>query len=589
MKKNLLLVLCLCLSLTAFAGQSDTLFVADYGIHPYSYENQTERMRKLIEDCKTSGARVIAFGKGRYDFWTDGAVRKDYFISNTSSEEECPSKTKTFGLYLEDINGLTIDGNGAELVFHGKMTMIAVAHCRQICLKNISFDFERPSTTELTYTKHDEKGVEVRFHKDARYEIENGRIHIYGEGWRSNNIHCVEYNPQNLRSTYSDGWYRLAESKAEEIETGVVRFATAPEFCPQIGNTLTIRDIYRDQVGMFLYESQDITLSDVNIHYMHGLGIVSQYSRNINMHRVHCTPKEGSGRILASSADFMHFSGCSGKINIMDCRFEGSQDDPINVHGTNLRATRKIDEQTLELRFMHAQSYGFNAFFAGDTVAFVKASTMERISRARVSEVIRLSDRTLAVKFDRTVPKNIELGHDCVENLSCTPEVEIRNCFFTRTNTRGTLVTTPRKVVISGNTYLKTGMSAILIESDAEGWYESGPVNDVLIENNTFIDCGYTGGPGNAVIAMHPSNTIISEKHPVHRNIRITGNTFVTWGNPLLYAKSTEDLVFSGNEIQFLPDISPKTQFILHGCSKVKIRNNRFPIDYHGKNNIIKD
>ncbi len=33
----------------------------------------------------------------------------------------------------------------------------------------------------------------------------------------------------------------------------------------------------------------------------------------------------------------------------------------------------------------------------------------------------------------------------------------------------------------SVNTYYKTGMSAILIEGDAEGWYESGPVNDVLI------------------------------------------------------------------------------------------------------------
>lgn len=589
MKKILSLALCLCLSLAAFAGQTDTLFVADYDMRPYSYENQTERMRKVMEDCKTLNVKVIAFEKGRYDFWTDGAVRKDYFISNTSSEEECPSKTKTFGLYLEDINGLTIDGNGAELVFHGKMTMIAVAHCRQICLKNISLDFERPSTTELTYTKIDDKGVEVRFHKDSRYEIEDGRIHVYGEGWRSNNIHCVEYNPQNSRSTYSEGWYRLAESKAEEVGTGVVRFATSPEFCPQIGNTLTIRDIYRDQVGMFLYESQDITLSDVKIHYMHGLGIVSQYSRNINMLRVHCTPRQGSGRILASSADFMHFSGCSGKIKILDCRFEGSQDDPINVHGTNLRATRKINDKTLELRFMHAQSYGFNAFFVGDTVAFVNASTMERFSQATINEVIRLSDRTLAVTFDRLIPKNLELGHDCVENLSCTPEVEIRNCFFTRTNTRGTLVTTPRKVVISGNTYLKTGMSAILIEGDAEGWYESGPVNDVLIENNTFIDCGYTGGPENAVIALHPSNTIINKKHPVHRNVRISGNTFVTWGNPLLYAKSTEGLVFSDNEIQFLPEISPKAQFILHGCSKVRISDNSFPIDYQAKNNIIKD
>lgn len=174
-----------------------------------------------------------------------------------------------------------------------------------------------------------------------------------------------------------------------------------------------------------------------------------------------------------------------------------------------LRALEKIDAQTLKLRFMHGQSYGFNAYFKGDTVAFVRAATMERFASATVRDVRRISDRIVEVRFDRDIPTSLELNHDCVENMTCTPEVEIRNCYFTRTSTRGTLVTTPRKVVIENNTYYKTGMSAILIEADAEGWYESGPVKDVLIKGNTFIDCAYNGGPGHAVIAIHPSNKII--------------------------------------------------------------------------------
>ncbi len=90
-------------------------------------------------------------------------------------------------------------------------------------------------------------------------------------------------------------------------------------------------------------------------------------------------------------------------------------------------------------------------------------------------------------------------------------------------------MTTPRKVVIADNTYYKTGMNAILIEGDAEGWYESGPVNDVLIQNNIFIGCAYSGGPENAVIALHPSNTVVDAERPVHRNVRIIGNTFRTF------------------------------------------------------------
>ena len=89
----------------------------------------------------------------------------------------------------------------------------------------------------------------------------------------------------------------------------------------------------------------------------------------------------------------MHFSGCKGKVIIDSCYFAGAQDDPVNVHGTNLRALEKIDAQTLKLRFMHGQSYGFNAYFKGDTVAFVRAATMERFASATVRDVRRISDR----------------------------------------------------------------------------------------------------------------------------------------------------------------------------------------------------
>lgn len=578
--KTFLTIILLMLGIsTAKALQTDTIYAADFGIKPYTFENSVPLLQTALQTCKEVKAKVLVFEKGRYDFWPENATRKEYFITNTSSEQECPSKVKTIGIFFDQMENLTVEGNGATLVFHGKMTMIAFAHCKQMKLHNLHIDFERPGGSEITYTKVDEQGTEVTMHRDTRYEIANGQIHLYGEGWRSNKNHCIEYDPETEHFFYSHGWDTLASSKATEVSPGIIRFATPSSFRPKIHNTLTVRDIIRDQVGMFIYESQDITLEKVNVHYMHGLGIVSQYTHNVTMKEVKCTPRENSGRILASSADFMHFSGCSGKISILGCQYAGSQDDPINVHGTNLRAIEQIGDKTLILRFMHGQSYGYNAYFEGDTVAFVRASTMERYASAKVTAVKRLTDRTVEVSFDRNIPKTLKLNHDCVENMTCTPEVEIRNCYFTRTSTRGTLITTPRKVVIADNTYYKTGMSAILIEGDAEGWYESGPVKDVLIQNNTFIDCAYSGGPEKAIIALHPSNTIIDKNRPVHRNVRIIGNTFQTYGNPALYAKSTEGIVFMSNKITYLPgsNIDTKEMFILRGCKNVKIKNNLFP------------
>ncbi|MCH5329189.1 MAG: right-handed parallel beta-helix repeat-containing protein, partial [Coprobacter sp.] len=351
-------------------------------------------------------------------------------------------------------------------------------------------------------------------------------------------------------------------------------------------------------VGVFLYESSNVSLQDIHMHYMHGLGIVSQYSRNITMQSVNCMPRENSGRLIASSADFMHFSGCSGKIGIYDCTFAGAHDDPVNVHGTNLRVVEKLGKNRLKVRFMHGQSYGFHAFSPGDTVAFVRAETMERFSTAVIKKVRRIDDRLIDITLDRTVPGDLLTDSDCIENMTCTPELEIRRCRFSRTNTRGTLVTTPRKVVIADNLYCKTGMSGILIEGDAEGWFESGPVCDVLIENNTFVDCAYGGGPSNAVIALNPSNRKIDEDVPVHRNVRILNNRFVTFGNPVLYAKSTAGLRFEDNEVAVVPaqeNIAsgkeavdnyfshtglktmnfPDSAIILVGCKDAVVKNNK--------------
>ena len=227
---------------------------------------------------------------------------------------------------------------------------------------------------------------------------------------------------------------------------------------------------------------------------------------------------------------------------------------------------------------MHPQSYGFRAYFAGDTVAFVRPSTMQRYAENIVKTVRMESPRIVKVMFMRPIPRDVQLQSDCVENLSCTPEVDIRHCFFSRTSTRGTLVTTPRRVVIRANTYCYTGMSAILIEGDAAGWYESGPVKDVLIENNKFIDCAYNGGPSRAGIALNPSNTVIDTRRPVHQNVRIINNFFVTSGNPLLYAKSTSQLVFKGNEVEIesLSSLVGNKWVVLEGCSKVTIKGNKF-------------
>ena len=576
------LVISALLVISSVKGQSsrDTVYVSDY-VKPNTYENCVEDIQKAIDVCRNRGAKVLSFEKGRYDIWPENAIRKEYFVSNTSTEQECPSKVKTIGLLFDGLKDLEIAGNGALLMYHGKMIMMAFDQCKGIRIHSLTTDFERPTASEIEYIKVGTEGVDVRFHRDSRYDIRDGKISLIGEGWRSNINHCIEWDKDTHFFTYSGGWNTLAGSTAKEISPGIVHFDTPSTFQPKEGNILTVRDIIRDQVGFFIKETENIELQNIHISYMHGLGIVSQYSTDITMNHVNCAPNKEWGRLLASSADCMHFSGCKGKITIHDCRFEGAQDDPINIHATYLRIVSKIDDKTVKLRFMHGQSYGFTAFHKGDEVAFIKASQMLRMDNLYVvKDVKRLSEREMQVSFTQALPRDLEIGHDCLENITYTPEVEIRDNYFTRTSTRGVLVTTPRKVVIENNVFEKTGMSAILIESDAEGWFESGPVKDVLIKNNTFIDCAYQGGPGNAIIALNPSNTLIDSNKPVHRNIRIIDNLFKTFDYPVLYAKSTQGILFQGNKIERTYTMDRlsgnENSFYFNGCKDVELKANQW-------------
>jgi hypothetical protein len=312
---------------------------------------------------------------------------------------------------------------------------------------------------------------------------------------------------------------------------------------------------------------------------MHGLGIVSQFSENITMRKVKVAPKKDSGRIIASFADCFHFSGCKGLVQIDSCFTSGSHDDPINVHGTYLKITRISSENKLIVRFMHHQTYGFEAFFAGDSIAFVNPQTLQLNALSKVKSARLLNLREMELEIDGKLPEAAIEGN-VIENLTWTPEVRITNCRFEQTNTRGLLVTTRRKVLIENNTFFHTGMQAILIANDASSWFESGEVTNVTIRNNVFDNCGYNQVPGNYIISIAPENHELVKNQLVHCNIRIEGNTFKSFDHPVLSAQSVKSLIFTGNKFirsDFLSEGSSRPAFSLTGCTKVFIDGNSFP------------
>jgi hypothetical protein len=553
--------------------------VTDYGAKPWSFENVVPAVKLAILACNKNTPVVLVFPRGRYDFWPEHAEQRNYFISNTSSAEECPSKLKTIGLLFDKMKNLTIEGNGSLFVFHGKMTTFVFDHCENIQLSDLKVDFERPTMSEMTFREVSDSVITAAIHPDSKYSINESKLKWYGEGWGMEHFHAILVKPGEGTEFYTS-WTPFQQAKTTAMTPGLVSFkGDFKNYHFRPGEVLTIRDPIRDQVGMFINQSKNIHLKNVSMQYMHGLGIVSQFSENLYYDSVSVMPDPESGRMIAAFADCMHFSGCKGQIILDGCHFKGAHDDPVNVHGTYLKITGVLSPTTFRIRFMHPQTYGFNAFFKGDSIALVHGAALQTYGTAVIVSAKLISEKEMLVELARPVPGKILPG-DCIENITWTPSVMVHNCRFERTNTRGLLITTRRKVVIEHNIFYRTGMQAILIAGDASSWFESGAVQDISIQNNIFEDCGYQDA-GCYVIAIAPENHVLIPGYMVHRNIRIENNLFKVLDSPVLTARSTGGLLFKNNTIVRTDFRKQNKDYPLHfnliACRNVEIKDN--PID----------
>ncbi|WP_008583102.1 right-handed parallel beta-helix repeat-containing protein [Niabella soli] len=562
--------LSLCILFFAHASAQSPVVIraVDYGVKANSHQNAAPALQRALEACRQYASSVLVLPPGRIDVWPEGAAARELYISNCT-ENDSLSKIKHIAFLLEDHNNLTIDGKGSLIMLHGKMISFALLKSHNIRIQNIAFDYERPTMSELKMIRVSENRIEARMHPDSRFTIDNGKLVFYGEGWETRKFHTILFDALADQLRYSTA-APLMEAKARQTAVNTVVFeGMFKKELYKAGDILTIRDPYRDNCGGFIEQSRDVVLYDVRMHYMHGLGIVSQFAENITLRRVTVAPRPGSGRIIAAFADCFHFSGCRGKVIIDSCRTSGSHDDPVNVHGTHLQITGINAGGKLTVRFMHHQTYGFPAFFKNDSIAFINPQTLLPQGAAVLRSARLINSREMELELKGALPEGIKRG-SCIENLTWTPEVRITNSSFERTNTRGILVTSRRKVVIENNRFYHTGMAPILIADDAGNWFESGPVTDVTIRNNRFEECGYNGS---GAITIAPENHQLVAGKYVHHNIRITGNLFKSINGEVLSARSVEGLQFSGNVISTTPGAGATIR--LTACNNVTVLRNK--------------
>jgi hypothetical protein len=575
----------------AYARQTaaDTIFVSELGLLPDSRENATPFLLKALEAGKTKASSVICFPKGRYDFWPHRCIERFYPESNTDNFEP-----KRLAMLIEKQSNLIIEGNGSDLVFHDRIQPFTVDNSTDITIRNFTIDWDIPLTAQALVTQTSDDFIELKINIiESPYIIENNQLVFVGEGWKSAWGGAMEFDGKTrvvVPQTGDQGCIRYkGDYRAVEFVPGTVRIYADYERKPATGNLLVMRHSRRDHAGIFITDSRNVRVESVNLYHCCGLGILSQYSENLIFKDVNCVPNKKKNRILAGHDDGFHYSNCKGDVVVDHCSFHALMDDPINVHGTTIRVMERINDYTLRCKFMHSQSVGMVWARKGDTVAFIEGETMNTVATATVESYIGVgNDDLFDVTFQSPVPKQIEFK-DALENLTWTCNVLIKDSYFKSCRARGILVSTPGTVRIENNVFESSG-AAILIAGDANFWFESGAVKDVLITKNRFnapcLTSMYQFCEG--IICIYPEIPRIDKNAPAfHRNIRIIDNAFQVFDYPVLYALSVDGITFADNRLVRSYDFEPfhgrKDGLTFKACKHIRVSGNKIEGDVPGK------
>ncbi|MFG2073230.1 right-handed parallel beta-helix repeat-containing protein [Nonomuraea maritima] len=558
------------------------LDVTDFGVLPdRPGTDAAPAVRAALRAARAdAGPVTLRFPPGDYHLWPDAAHRRELYVSNTTGDDP-RHRDKSIGLLVEAAADLVISGEGARLVLHGLQTTFAVIDSRRIRVEGLEFDHAVPTVVDATVvdagveagrayrllrvpaaTLFSVEGTSVRWHGETLGSgalawsgldaLEYTQIHdpAAGRTWRGPNplferVHAIRrVGERDLRIDY--------EHAEEPADRGLV---------------YAMRQTTRDHPGGLVLDSSDVTLSRVRFRYLHGFGVVGQNSRDVTVEECEFMTPPGTGRHSAGFADFLQFSGCSGLVSVRDCLFDGPHDDPINVHGCYLRVTAQPDDRTLALEYPHAETAGFPQFSPGDQVEVVDRATLQVIATTTVVSVRQPSGRdhdlplrTMAVTVEDALPSGLA-GRAAVENATRTPAVRIVGNVFRNVPTRGVLVTTRRPIEIAGNRFERTGMAGVYVSCDAAEWWESGPVRDLTIRDNDFIE------PGGPAIFLDPRNAV--REQPVHSGVTVQANHFVLDDVPALDARSTSGIHFHDNTIVHLG--KQTRDVVLHSCPEADI------------------
>lgn len=197
--RNLLTAALLMVALAAGAAQ--VVDMRDYGVRPGSKADMSPKIANALQRIAERYGKddiTLEFAPGIYNMYPDKAVATGYFISN---HDQTP--LKRVGINIDGWTNLTINGNGAMLMCHGRMIPVAVVGSAGVALNDFDIDFADPQITQITIEEQTDGGIIFRPEDWTRCRVDKrGRFITAGHGWELMPRAGIAFDPATRHMVY---------------------------------------------------------------------------------------------------------------------------------------------------------------------------------------------------------------------------------------------------------------------------------------------------------------------------------------------------------------------------------------------------
>lgn len=495
--------------------------VTSFGAKPDDDGDDTQAFVSAVNEVQSGAARRLVIPPGRYHLTAGGNGQRPDILFPFSK-----------------VDGVTVDGTGAELLVSGVTGLFLFEACHGIEVKGLTIDWPRPPFSVGTVTAAEAFYFDVAV--EPEYPVAGGEpVGAF-----------MTYDPVTRLPAHAGLDVYNDVERTELMGPQKLRVHLKHKLSVPVGLLVVLRhQVYGCQTFTF-NRCADVQVHDCTVYTTPGMGLVASICENVTLRHFNVLKRPGSRRPMSATADGAHFGGCKGTVSLEDCVFEGMGDDGANIKsGLYLIVRKRIDEHTV------IAQHNLKMVDVPDSGDVLEASHVDNLLPYASFHVARAElepggDKFHRVTFEEPLPAGLREG-DVLGNASRAPVLRMRRCTVRANRARGVLCQT-RDAVIEDCIFKDCTSSAVMVLTEVVHFFESIGTRNVVVRRNTVENCNYgaAAAEGSLCAVAYLKDFGYPPLPGVHKDVVFEDNRISGTDESGIFAAGVDGLILRNNVIE---------------------------------------